>query len=96
MLHEAGLLLCLLFGDAKRLREEREQHMMTVEHRHAVCVPFLGERDIAVIGLVSKPLLLERADGFVDRRFRDVELRRDVDRPDDTSVVPPSITIASR
>ena len=45
-------------------------------------VPFFGERDVAVIGLVGKTLFLERADRFVDRGLRHVELRRDVDRPD--------------
>ena len=55
---------------------------MAVEDRHAVGVPFFGERDVAVIGLVGKTLFLERADRFVDRGLRHVELRRDVDRPD--------------
>lgn len=62
VLHEAGFLLGLLLGDAERLREEREQHVMAVEDRHAVGVPFFGERDVAVIGLVGKTLFLERAD----------------------------------
>ena len=72
----------MLLGDAEGPREERIEHMVTVEHRRSIGVALFGKRDVAVVRLVGQALLLQGRHGLVDRRFGHAELRRDVDRTD--------------
>ena len=92
MLHEARLALGLLLGNAEGLREEREQHVMAVEHRRSIGVALFGKRDVAVVRPFSfRDVTALLTDALDTPSFVAMSTERT-----DASVVPPNMTMASR
>ena len=64
MFHLAGLFFGYLWVDPYFDHEEFREHLVTLEHRLTVFIAFGSERDIAIEGLIEKPLGFEARDGL--------------------------------